>query len=179
MSYFILERLLYYSTHVLSFLEHATIHYIHGSCMGEWAKIFFFSSLIHNSIIRGQYELFLKTCKYSFDFNWQYVLFSLVLLLPKIFYIIWLSIWAYFMKVIPETCRALWIRYIRIYLKHTAILYVLELMLSYKLTLHLFYIFSQICSKETFAYHNPFNNFFNDFTRVSFEMANLVNNVSI
>jgi hypothetical protein len=29
------------------------------------------------------------------------------------------------------------------------------------------------------AYHNPFNNFFNDFTRVSFEMFNLVNNVSI
>jgi hypothetical protein len=40
------------------------------------------------------------------------------------FFIIWLSIWAYFMKVIPETFRALWIRYIRILLKHTAILYV-------------------------------------------------------
>jgi hypothetical protein len=26
---------------------------------------------------------------------------------PKDFYIIWLSIWAYFMKVISETCRAL------------------------------------------------------------------------
>jgi hypothetical protein len=62
------------------------------------------------------------------------------------FNIIWLSIWAYFMKVIPETCRALWIRYLRILLKHTAIVYVLDIMHSYKLTLHLFYIFSKICS---------------------------------
>ena len=83
------------------------------------------------------------------------------------------------MKVIPETCRALGIRYMRIYLKHTAILYVLDIMLSYKLTLHLFYIFRKICSKDKFAYHNPFNNFFNDFTHVRFELINLVKNVSI
>ena len=60
--HFILEILLYYSTHVLGFLENATTQYKHGPYMGEGAKIWFlFSSLIHNSILRGQYQLFLKT----------------------------------------------------------------------------------------------------------------------
>jgi hypothetical protein len=69
MSYFILEILLYYSTHVLGFLENATTQYKHGPYMGEGAKIcFLFSSLIHNSILRGQYHYILlplyRSCVY-------------------------------------------------------------------------------------------------------------------
>jgi uncharacterized integral membrane protein len=41
------------------------------------------------------------------------------------------------------------------------------------------FTFSKICPKETFAYHSPFNYFFNDFTCDILKMVNLVNIVSI
>ena len=157
MSYFILEILLYYSTHVLGFIENATTQCKHGPYMGEWAKIWFlFSSLIHNSILRGQYQLFLKIfILFGFRFG--------------------RTLWWLFQKRVARSELDIYVFSwnIRQYCMF------LDIMFSYKLTLHLFYIFSKICSKEIFAYHNPFNNFFNDFTRVSFEMVNLVNNVSI
>jgi hypothetical protein len=46
-------------------------------------------------------------------------LFPLVLLLLKTCILFAFFIWAYFMKVIPKTCRAHWTRYICIYWKHT------------------------------------------------------------
>ena len=61
---------------------------------------------------------------------------------------------AYFMKVIPETCRARWIIYLCIYWKNTTILYVVHIIL-YKLTIRNFlHTFSNICPKESFAYHS-------------------------
>ena len=41
------------------------------------------------------------------------------------------------------------------------------------------FTFSKICPKETFAYHSPFNYFFNDITRDILKMVNLVNIVSM
>jgi len=46
---------------------------------------------------------------------------------PKDYHINFLFLWAYFMIVIPETCRAHWIRYLCIYWKHTTILYVVHI----------------------------------------------------
>ena len=52
------------------------------------------------------------------------------------------------MKVIPEMFRAHWIIYINIYLKHAAIVYVVDIIISYKLTIsNYLFTFSKICSK--------------------------------
>jgi hypothetical protein len=46
-------------------------------------------------------------------------------------------IWAYFMKVIPETCRTHWVRYICIYWKYTTILYVVDIIVYWSLRIRL------------------------------------------
>ena len=66
------------------------------------------------------------------------------------------------------------------YLKHAAIVYVVDIIISYKLTISNYLLsFSKICPKKTYANNIPFNYFFNDFTRVIFEMLNFDNSVSI
>jgi hypothetical protein len=62
---------------------------------------------------------------------------------------------AYFMKVIPETCRAHWTIYLCIYWKNTTILYVVNIIFPYKLTIrNSLHTFSNICLKESFVYHS-------------------------
>lgn len=60
MSYFILERLLYYSTQTIVSLVNTAIQYKYGPYMGEEAMMGLFSSGFNSLFhFKGQYQLFL------------------------------------------------------------------------------------------------------------------------
>ena len=143
MSYFILERLLYHLTHALDFWWLDSQFNYKASI-----SVIFHNTIWHMNIIIWFYLAILSIPSGFVALKDWWIIFYF-------FY------FAYSIKVNPETCRALWIRYLYVYWKHTTILYVVDIILSYNFTIRYFiYTFSKICSRETFVYHNPFDYFF-------------------